>query len=90
MRCPFIVDSRKTNSHVYDEGSFVLSKRSFVSLEIKLHVVQRCLELQFNPNVEAKHFKVSKNSVQDTEYTDWIILRGLNVDLLIKGKDALL
>ncbi|WP_419892073.1 helix-turn-helix domain-containing protein [Paenibacillus xylanexedens] len=42
-----------------------MSKRSPVSFEIKLHIVQRCLELHSNPNVEAKHIGVSKNSVKD-------------------------
>ncbi|MBT2287445.1 helix-turn-helix domain-containing protein, partial [Paenibacillus polymyxa] len=42
-----------------------MSKRSPISLEIKLHTVQRCLELQSNPNSEAKHIGVSKNSVKD-------------------------
>ncbi|PQP83927.1 transposase [Paenibacillus sp. PCH8] len=44
-----------------------MSKRSPISLKIKLHTVQRCLEHHSNPNSEAKQIGVSKSSV-----TDWI------------------
>lgn len=36
-----------------------------VSLEIKLHIVQRCLDYQSNPQAEAKHIGVSPSSVRD-------------------------
>lgn len=42
-----------------------MSKRSPVSLELKLHTVQRCLDHQTNPHAEAKHIGVSPNSVRD-------------------------
>ncbi|WP_167433976.1 helix-turn-helix domain-containing protein [Paenibacillus silvae] len=42
-----------------------MSKRSPVSLELKLHTVQRCLDHQSNPHVEAKHIGVSPSSVRD-------------------------
>ncbi|MHA7583224.1 helix-turn-helix domain-containing protein [Paenibacillus vandeheii] len=42
-----------------------MSKRSPVSLEMKLYIVQRCLGFHSNPNAEAKRIGVSKNSVKD-------------------------
>ena len=42
-----------------------MSKRSPISLEIKLHTVQRCLAHKSNPNYEAKQLGVSKQSVKD-------------------------
>ncbi|WP_186323452.1 helix-turn-helix domain-containing protein [Paenibacillus xylanexedens] len=42
-----------------------MSKRSPVSLEIKLHIVQQCLDHRSNPNAEAKQIGVSQNSVKD-------------------------
>ncbi|MFD2117187.1 helix-turn-helix domain-containing protein [Paenibacillus yanchengensis] len=44
-----------------------MSKRSSISVEVKLHVVQRCLAHKSNPNHEAKQLGVSHYSV-----TDWI------------------
>ena len=40
-----------------------MSKRSPVSLELKLHTVQRCLDHQTNPHAEAKHMGVSPSTV---------------------------
>jgi len=48
-------------------GVFVMSKRSSISLEVKLHVVQRCIQNESNPNYEAKQLGVAKRTV-----TDWI------------------
>ncbi|WP_338554180.1 helix-turn-helix domain-containing protein [Paenibacillus sp. KS-LC4] len=42
-----------------------MSKRSPVPLEIKLQIVQRCLDYRSNPNAEAKHMRVSQDSVKD-------------------------
>lgn len=36
-----------------------------VSLEIKLHIVRRCLDYQSNPHAEAKHIGISPSSVRD-------------------------
>ncbi|URN93496.1 MAG: helix-turn-helix domain-containing protein [Candidatus Pristimantibacillus lignocellulolyticus] len=44
-----------------------MSKRSPISLEVKLYAVQQCLEHKSNPNYEAKQLGVSHYSV-----TDWI------------------
>lgn len=45
----------------------MLSKKSLIALDIKLHVVQRCLEQKSNPNCEAKKLGVRRQTV-----TDWI------------------
>lgn len=42
-----------------------MSKRSPVSLELKLHTVLRCLDHHSNPHAEAKHIGVSPSSVRD-------------------------
>ncbi|WP_084402938.1 helix-turn-helix domain-containing protein [Paenibacillus antarcticus] len=42
-----------------------MSKRSPISRELKLHVVQRCLEHKSNPNYEAKQLGVRKGTVKD-------------------------
>ena len=42
-----------------------MSKRSPVSLEVKLHVVQRCLEHKTNPNYEANQLGVSYHTVKE-------------------------
>ncbi|OMD34158.1 helix-turn-helix domain-containing protein [Paenibacillus odorifer] len=44
-----------------------MSKRSSISLDVKLHVVQRCIQHVSNPNHEAKQLGVAKTTV-----TDWI------------------
>lgn len=48
-------------------GVFVMSKRSSISLDVKLHVVQRCIQHVSNPNYEAKQLGIAKTTV-----TDWI------------------
>jgi transposase len=59
-----------------------MSKRSPVSLEMKLQAVQRCVKLHSNPNLETKHMRVSKNSVKD-----WIRkYRALGLDGLKESK----
>ncbi|XOQ14271.1 MAG: Transposase [Shouchella clausii] len=42
-----------------------MSKRSPVSLEVKLHVVHLCLEHKSNPNYEAKQLGVSSHTVNE-------------------------
>ncbi|GAK40676.1 helix-turn-helix domain-containing protein [Paenibacillus urinalis] len=42
-----------------------MSKRSPISLEVKLQAVQRCLERRSNPNYESKQLRISKGTVKD-------------------------
>ncbi|MEH7087173.1 helix-turn-helix domain-containing protein [Neobacillus drentensis] len=42
-----------------------MSKRSSTSFEMKLHVVQRCLEHKSNPNNEAKQLRISSHTVKE-------------------------
>jgi transposase-like protein len=48
-------------------GVFMMSKRSPISLEIKLHVVERCLQNETNPSYEAKRLGIASTTV-----TDWV------------------
>lgn len=45
----------------------MISQRSPISLEIKLHVVERCLQNETNPSYEAKRLGIA-----DTTVTDWV------------------
>ncbi|MEE4562245.1 helix-turn-helix domain-containing protein [Paenibacillus polymyxa] len=42
-----------------------MSKRSPISLDVKLHVVKRCLQQDSNPHYEAKQLGVDKETVKD-------------------------
>lgn len=59
-------------------GVFLMSKRSPISVELKLHTVQRCLDHHSNPHAEAKHIWVSPNSIKDwirkykAEWSKWV------------------
>jgi transposase len=46
-------------------GVFVMSKRSQIPLDVKLHVVERCMQNQSNPNYEAKQLGVAHITVRD-------------------------
>ncbi len=42
-----------------------MSKRNQISLDVKLHVVKRCIQNQSNPNYEAKQLGVAHMTVRD-------------------------
>ncbi|WP_425342975.1 helix-turn-helix domain-containing protein [Paenibacillus turicensis] len=46
-------------------GVFVISKRSPISIEIKLEVVRKCLRQDSNPHYEANQLGVDKETVKD-------------------------
>jgi transposase len=48
-------------------GVFVMSKKSPISLDVKLRIVKRCIQGDSNPNSEAKQLGISKSTV-----TDWL------------------
>jgi len=58
-----------------------MSKRSPVSLDVKLHVVLRCLKHYSNPNHEAKQHSLSRNTIRE-----WI--RKYNADGLEGLKES--
>lgn len=45
----------------------MMSKRSRISLEVKVHVVKQCLRNETNPTYEAKRLGINKSTV-----TDWV------------------
>ncbi|WP_441946928.1 transposase [Paenibacillus sp. 2TAB23] len=42
-----------------------MSKRSQTSLDVKLHIVERCIQNQSNPNYEAKQLGIAHITVRD-------------------------